>query len=232
MIRLTNRLSAAASLVRGGGSIADVGTDHAYLPVYLCQTGKIKRAVASDIGEGPLENAARTVERFGLSDRIGLRLSDGLAAYAPGEVDEILICGMGGELIAGILRATPWICRPGMHLVLQPMSHGVDVRRFLCENGFQIENELCVSEGRRVYLCFSANWTGQDERRPEAYYYFGELPAADATARTLQKRVYAHLRTRADALRKAGRLAGEEAALRAVIETYERMCLDDGQRNF
>ena len=231
MIRLTNRLSAAASLVRGGGSIADVGTDHAYLPVYLCQTGKIKRAVASDIGEGPLENAARTVERCGLSDRIGLRLSDGLAAYAPGEVDEILICGMGGELIAGILRAAPWICRPGMHLVLQPMSHGVDVRRFLCENGFQIENELCVSEGRRVYLCFSANWTGQDERRPEAYYYFGELPAADATARTLQKRVYAHLRTRADALRKAGRLAGEEAALRAVIETYERMCRDDGQRD-
>ena len=106
------RLAAAAQLVRGGGSIADIGTDHAYLPAFLILTGKCTRALACDIGKGPLLSAERALRRLGLTEKIGLRLSDGLAEVSPEEADEIAVCGMGGTLIARILSDAPWIRRP------------------------------------------------------------------------------------------------------------------------
>lgn len=223
MIRLTNRLAAAASLVRGGGVVADIGTDHAYLPVYLCQKGVAKRAVASDVGAGPLRNAEKTVKKYGFENRIELRLSDGLQAYVPGEVDEIVICGMGGILISEILSASPWIRNKGFRLILQPMSHPQYVRRYLCENGFGIEKELCVSEGRRVYLCLSAVYDGVSRQVDPGYLYFGDLPPKTEDARTYKEGIYRHLKTRVDSVCLAGQTDDETEEMKAAVLWYERM---------
>lgn len=222
MMKLTERLSAAASLVDGGGSLADVGTDHAYLPAYLCLNGKIRFAIASDIGEGPLLNAEKTVKEYGLSDKIQLRLSDGLQNIKENEADEIVIAGMGGILISEILTAARWVRRKGMHLVLQPMTHPEDVRRYLYENGFVIEKELCVREGRRVYICISAYWENKKENPPTGRLYFGRLINEKGDAEIYVQKQYDRIKKRADALRASASNPEEEEMLRQVLEFYER----------
>ena len=222
MISLDARLFAAASMVRGGGVLADIGTDHAFLPVYLVQNGIVPRAIASDIGMGPLNNAKKTVLACGLTDEIELRLSDGLKNYRAGEVSEIVICGMGGNLMEEILLAAPWVRSPGMHLVLQPMTHTEDVRRYLCQNGFLIEKELCIRDSGRVYLQMSANWTGAENCFSEGFYYFGSLLRTSGPAEIYIKKQADRIRTRLESLAAVGRNAEEQALLRRVLDYYDR----------
>ena len=132
-VNLTPRLSAAASLVRGGGIIADIGTDHGYLPVHLIQSGRVVGAIAADIGKMPLQNAAKTIETYGLSGKISLRLSDGLREFCAEDADEFVFAGMGGTLIAEKLAETPWIKNNNLHFVFQPQSRAEDLRKFLFE---------------------------------------------------------------------------------------------------
>ena len=124
------RLLAAAGYARQGKFIADVGTDHAYLPVYLAEAGVSAGAVATDINRGPLERAAANVAAAGLSDKITLRLADGLdgvEAFCP---EDIFILGMGGELIARILGNSDSIKNENIRLILQPMTRQAALRRF------------------------------------------------------------------------------------------------------
>ena len=102
-MKLTNRLQAAADLVPVCESMADIGTDHGYLPIYLVQEGRARRAIACDVNDGPLTRAREDVNSSGLSRQIGLRLGGGLAPLGKGEVDGVTICGMGGLLMRDIL---------------------------------------------------------------------------------------------------------------------------------
>ncbi|NLA76638.1 MAG: SAM-dependent methyltransferase [Clostridiales bacterium] len=170
-LKLTPRLEAVASLVNSGGTLADIGTDHAYLPAFLVLEGRVKSAVACDIRKMPLENAAETLRRFGLSEKITLRLSDGLDAVGGHEADEIVIAGMGGTLMAEILSRAQWLKSSSKHLVLQPQTHSEDVRRFLCENGFEILCERAAAEGRHVYGVISGRYRGTENTKSNAYYY-------------------------------------------------------------
>ena len=176
MIKLTNRLQMTASLVREGKRIADIGTDHAFLPAYLVLSGKNPSAIASDLREGPLENARQTVTEHGLNEKIELRLSDGFDMLYHTEADDFVLAGMGGTLMAELISRTEWLKNVNLHLVLQPQSHTHDVRRYLCENGFRINTELCVNEGERLYIAFDAFFTGEAEMKNETYYYFGSYP--------------------------------------------------------
>ena len=222
MIQLGARLFAAASLVRGGGIVADVGTDHAFLPVFLIQNGICKNVIASDIGEGPLANAQKTVDEYGLSDRIELRLYNGLNQYRPGETDEIVLCGMGGNLIEEILTAAPWVKRQNVHLVLQPMTHAEDVRRYLCENGFVIDEERCVKDGARVYLLISATWQNAKNTHGPGYYYFGKTLNQSGESTVITKKQYLRVLARYLALQKAERNEAEQALLADVLSYYNR----------
>ena len=121
-IELTPRLQAVAGLVPRGARLADVGTDHAYLPASLLQQGVIDTAVAADLRPGPLDRARATAERYGLTEQISFRLCDGLSGILPEEADTVVIAGMGGETIAAILSAAPWVREEGKRLILQPMS--------------------------------------------------------------------------------------------------------------
>ncbi|MBR0447252.1 MAG: SAM-dependent methyltransferase [Clostridia bacterium] len=159
MITLDKRLSAVAALVRPGSRLADIGTDHAYLPVHLVQAGVCPSAIASDIGAGPLEAARRTVAENGLTSEIALRLGDGLATVTVDEVEDIAIAGMGGETIAAILEAAPWVKDARLRLILQPMTRAEDLRRWLLTNGFSVIEEHLIIDGRHLYPVLAAEYT-------------------------------------------------------------------------
>lgn len=149
-LELSPRLAAVAALVPQGTRLADVGTDHAYLPVWLILNRRINSAIAADIRSGPLDHARRTAEEFGLTDRLDLRLCDGLESISARECDTITIAGMGGETMAGVLSRAGWT-REGKRLILQPQSTQDVLRRFLADHGWCICSEQVVREGERWY---------------------------------------------------------------------------------
>ena len=153
------RLASAVPYLRPGTRIVDVGTDHAYLPIHLVQSGIAARALACDINQGPILSAREHIAAAGLSDVIETLQTDGLHGVEGFRPDHILIFGMGGELIVRILDEAPWIRDPSIGLVLQPMSRASVLRRYLCETGFAIEGET-LSYEEKYYQTISARWSG------------------------------------------------------------------------
>lgn len=150
-IHLSKRLTALANMVTDGNRLADIGTDHGYIPIYLCQTGKIPSALAMDIGKDPLQQAQTHIAEHGLSEQIKTRLSDGMAALQFGEADTILIAGMGGGLVMKILSEGAEKLTGKEELILQPQSEIALVREFLRVRNFQILNEDMILEDGKYY---------------------------------------------------------------------------------
>lgn len=151
MIELSPRLAAVGRLVPPGLPLVDVGTDHAYLPAALVQIGRIPSAVAADLRQGPLSRARETVREHGLTAKITFRLCDGLTGIRPEEAGSVAIAGMGGETIAHILAAAPWVREREVPLILQPMSSQSDLRLWLQQNGYAIVREQLAREGDAIY---------------------------------------------------------------------------------
>lgn len=154
-LELSPRLALVASWVPHGAKLADVGTDHAYLPVWLALHGRVTSAIASDLRKGPLERARETGRTYG-AEGIDFRLGDGLASIRPDEADTIVIAGMGGENIAAILAAAPWTADGRHTLLLQPQSRAASLRRFLMENGCTITREALVRDRGTIYPVLEA----------------------------------------------------------------------------
>ncbi|MBR4303757.1 MAG: SAM-dependent methyltransferase [Clostridia bacterium] len=151
MITLSPRLKAAADMSRAATRIIDVGCDHGYLSAYMLMQKNARHVYACDINQGPLDNAAKTADTYGLRDNIEFRLCDGLEPFCGDECDTVFICGMGGELIADILSRASWT-RDGRHtLILQPMTRAEKLREFLSTNGYSIDLEKAVEDDGRVY---------------------------------------------------------------------------------
>ncbi len=157
--KLSQRLRLCADFVTEGCRVADIGTDHAALPVFLVQSGRCGGAVASDLRKGPLSSAGKNIEAAGLSEKISTRLSNGFDEIAEEEFDEAVIAGMGGLLICDILRRAHY--RNSKSFILQPMSDPEEVRRWLYLHGFEITREKAACEGKRVYVVMRADYTGQ-----------------------------------------------------------------------
>ena len=160
MEKLDSRLAAAADFVGYGTVAADIGTDHGYLVCWLVENGVCKRAYATDINEKPLESAKALIAEKGLGDKIETRLTNGLNGLPGEEINEVLICGMGGETIMGILASHKWVKSERVHLVLQPMSRADALRRWLCENGWRIAEERAVEAEGHLYTVMSVEFTG------------------------------------------------------------------------
>ena len=150
-MELSKRLTAVAGLVTEGASVADIGTDHGYIPIYLIEQNLSPKVIAMDINKGPLERARIHIAGYGMSDRIETRLSDGLAAVKPKEVEEMIVAGMGGGLVIHILNEDPAKTRSLKELVLQPQSELAKVRRYLEEHRFRIVAEDMVEEDGKYY---------------------------------------------------------------------------------
>ncbi len=175
MEKLDARLRAAARFVRRDTVAADIGTDHAYLICHLIEKKICTKGYACDINEGPLENARAEIEARGLSDRIELLLSDGLQKLPDHGIDEVIVCGMGGETIAEIIEKTAWLRRETVHLILQAMTRPESLRKWLCEHGFRIEEEKAAEAEGHVYSVMSVYYTGDAWTPDLLYCYTGEL---------------------------------------------------------
>lgn len=202
MIRLSPRLRMTADMVRPASKLADIGTDHAYLPCSLIMDGTIPCAVAADLRSGPLENAKATVLAAALGDKVVLRLSDGLHSIMPDEADDFVIAGMGGNLIVDILSQADWIYDKSKRFILQPQSHDEDVRAFLWRVGFEIIDEKICLEGEKVYIAFAAEYTGVISEHSEAEILFGGYCKQNSPeAKIFTDKKLRRLRARAEALK-------------------------------
>lgn len=150
-MQLSLRLSAIADMVTEGNRLVDVGCDHGYLPVYLILNKKIPCAIAMDVREGPLLRAKEHILQYGVEEYIETRLSDGLAALKPGEGETLVIAGMGGPLMERILSKNLGTAKSFRELILQPQSDIPHFRRFIRENGWEIEEEDMVLEDGKFY---------------------------------------------------------------------------------
>lgn len=150
-ITLSRRMEAVAGLISLCGVLADVGTDHGYIPIAMVQQKKVKKAIAMDLRVGPLERAKKHIAEYGLEDLIETRLSDGVAALSPGEADSIVVAGMGGELVMHILSDGEAVCRGAKELILQPQSELAEVRKYLAEEGYCIRQEDMVLDDGKYY---------------------------------------------------------------------------------
>ena len=160
---LTPRLLAASSHIRRGAVLADIGTDHAYLPIYLVENKIADRAVAADINEGPIERARVNIELAGLSDYIDTVCTDGLCGIEEYMPTDISICGMGGELICKILEKADFVKDEKIRLVLQPMTASSELYIWLLASGFRIISESYALEGSRSYRIMCAEYCGEPD---------------------------------------------------------------------
>lgn len=175
-------MKAVAAMVTSGGVLADVGTDHGYIPIALIQRQRIKSAIAMDINKGPLARAQDNIASARLGDYIQTRLSDGVAALGEGEADSILIAGMGGELVIHILSEGEKVCKAASELILQPQSDIRKVREYLRLHHYKIVDEDMICEDGKYYPMMRVinveldnAWMKMDEQTRVACDIYGPL---------------------------------------------------------
>ena len=222
--KLDARLLAVASMVRKGAYLADVGTDHAYLPVYLAESNIISGAVASDIHKGPLESADKNIREAGFSDKIQTLLTNGLQGIEKYPVTDIAIAGMGGLMIRNILEKAQFLrAENSPHLILQPMQHIPELRRYLAENGFSINQEKQALADGKFYQILLAVYDGEIREYTETELLLGRYNIEhkkenEENFLRLCERQTDVLREKIIGLEKGGRSAEKERALYAAIE--------------
>lgn len=212
-------------MVPAGARLADIGSDHAYLPIALCLENKIQYALASDINEGPVAAAVANIQKNGLSDRIVAVKADGLdkaLSFAP---DCISVLGMGGELIVSILDKADWVRNEGITLVLQPMTHPEILSNYLAEQGFAIIDETIVRDGMRddrIYRIISAKFDGKTRNITAGEALIGKINVlrGDEITRAYIKKNIRILETRIVGKSGVGADAEAEKVLVAELSRY------------
>ena len=183
---LDERLSSAASMVRAGKRFADIGSDHAYLPIYLCSVGKIDCALASDINKGPVAAALENIAQYGVESKVTAILSDGLLGAKDFCPEDIAILGMGGELIVSIIDRAEWVKDENIRLILQPMTHAHTLTKYLLDHGFSIVDEkICATSSTRsdrIYRVIAAEYSGNKDTWSDAECLIGKINIERARA--------------------------------------------------
>ena len=184
MQNLSKRLSAIAVLVPRNCRVADIGTDHGYLPIYLAKNGIATSVLACDIGENPLSLAQKNITESGLHN-VDTRLSDGFSRISPDEIDAAVIAGIGGEVISGIIDRCEWIKSGRYTLILQPTTSPEKLREFLNENLFSVETETAICENGKIYSIMSVKYSAVKNDLEPYQLYIGKL-----TPETEENRAY------------------------------------------
>lgn len=171
--KLSERLQAIADMVPYGSTVADIGTDHAYIPVYLTNKGISKFAYASDVKKGPLLRAKATIREFCAENIVETRMGNGLESIKCGEVDTVIIAGMGGILISNILDNSKDVLSEVKTLILQPMTAVYELRKYLYENDYTVSDEILVKEENKLYTVIKATH-GKDDVQSELQLHIGK----------------------------------------------------------
>lgn len=174
-MHISERLQKIIDWVPMSVTVADIGTDHGFVPISLIRTGKAKRAIASDINEGPLSLAREHIENFGLTEQIELRIGDGLTVLTPGEADTILLTGIGGALMNRILEEGLSVAKSAKTLILSPQSEIPLVRHFLSDSGFEMDDETMLFSDGKYYTILRCHFTGNTYELTETEYEFGPV---------------------------------------------------------
>ncbi len=177
-----NRMRVIADLVRQGATVCDVGTDHAFIPIELILSGKCVGAVITDISASSLEKGVTNVKKNGLRDKVKSFCANGTLGAELDGVTDVIIAGMGGELISSILSQDPRLKNEELRFILQPMSRAEELRIFLAENGFETEKEVKVESEGRVYAILCVKYTGKSFAADTRYILFGATPNAENEA--------------------------------------------------
>lgn len=224
MIKLSKRLLMVSNMVRKNSVVADIGTDHAYLPVYLIQKGICKKAIAADLRKMPLKNAETTVRESGLENSVTLILSDGLDNIPENSATDITLTGMGGDLISDILSRPTWLKSNKIRVIAQPQTHSECVRKFFIENGFEIIREDACIDDDRNYICICADYTGNIREYDFGFEYYGLLPqcnnpSAGEYLEHQRNRFY----KRATSLKNAGQNDEESNFLYKLVKKFDEI---------
>lgn len=174
-MQLSPRLEKIMEMAGSGNAVADIGTDHGYVPLELVRRGAFQRAYAMDVRKGPLERAREHIQMAGMSERIETRLSDGLEKLLPGEADVIVMAGMGGPLMQRLLIQGEQTARSAKNLILSPQSEVERFRRFLHENRFRVVDEVYIEDENKIYVvmrCIS----GEPEEWTDLEFRYGKYP--------------------------------------------------------
>ena len=221
------RLAAAAELVRQNATFADIGTDHAYLPLFLLESGRIKYAYCSDINEGPLALARRNSEERGRVDDMDFILTDGAAVLQGRGITDYAICGMGGELIADIISKAPHLYSTEVNLILQPMSRQAVLRKFLASEGFSVKMESYSYDAGKYYVCLLATYTGVkreiDDIESELGFSEAEYLGDEARRGYLSTILKARLRALEGKIKGGEENPPERAIVDEIKKTLERI---------
>lgn len=218
-LELPARLQLLADWVPRGAALADVGTDHAYLPVWLTLEGRLRSAIACDLRSGPLNRGRGTAGRYGVLDRIKFRRCDGLAGVSPQEADTVVIAGLGGENIVSILAGAAWTADGSHTLLLQPQTRAEELRAFLCANGYAIRRERLVVDRGTMYPVLEAS-AGTQSLTPGQMYGGACLIYDPLGGRYLVEQIL-RLQAAVAGLNRAGRPEAAQKAdhLRDVMES-------------
>lgn len=198
--KLTNRLALCAKMCVENKKTADIGTDHAYLPIWLVFNGKINFALACDIRTGPLVNAEKNIKKYKLDNIIKTRLSDGLQNINENEVEQIVIAGMGGNIVSKILKECSWRAKENKFFILQPMKYEERLREYLACSGYKILEERATICCGRVYTAMRVVYSGKPQKIENFEKYIGKLseshdyPEAKAYIRKQIKNLQNHLK--------------------------------------
>ena len=228
---LDPRLMRCAGLVSNGGVALDIGTDHAYLACFLIESGRCRHVYAADIADGPLNAARQTVHSLGLEDRVTVVKSDGLKDLpdeALSAATDVVIAGMGGELIAEILSHSEKLPKD-VNLILQPNTRAQVLRRFLYAAGYEILHESAVRDGRFIYTVINAKYCGEEKALSVLESAVGKLDPNNKDSREYLENEISRLRAAAEGMAASMREDNKPDAelLRDIaleIEDYIRKC--------
>ena len=226
-MQLSKRLRAVAKMVTPTAAIADIGCDHGYIPIYLVKGGIVSHALAMDINYGPLECAKENIAAYNYENKIETRLSDGLVALGQGEVQGIVIAGMGGNLIIKILSEGKAIIANVAEMILQPQSEIAEVRKFLQANDYYIVAENMVCEDDKYYPMMKV-MHGRMESLREVDYRYGPCLLKDKNS-VLKKFLEKEKKT-LEKITKQISVAGSGKSLCRVEEIKQEMCLNEMAR--
>ncbi len=226
--QLSPRLLTVARLIRPGAVAADIGTDHGALPVWLMKNGLAKRVYATDLRGGPLNMARENIRRHELSDRIFALRRDGLCGV-PHAATDIVLAGMGGELISQILAAAPWIREGDRRIVAQPMTRAESLRAYLWDNGWEItEERLCRDDGR-IYSVLASRHTGKNTEYTPAQLLLGRDTPRDELYYEQAQRLLVRQERLLLGLQKSGRADREPLTRRASALRDELLYIVNAQ---
>lgn len=173
-MKLSKRLLGITNFIDKGKATADIGTDHAFIPIFLVKNGICEKVIASDIKKGPADKAKKNIILYGCQEQIEVRIGSGLDVLYPGEAQTIIIAGMGGLLIEEILEQGMNVVEKVESLILQPMTHHFELRQWLCKNKYSIIDEDLVKEGNKLYLILKV-LPEYDTKIDEDGMYFGRI---------------------------------------------------------